>query len=108
MILPGKGRIRKDLGDWLGTMKRTRREEDPSRLDLHGQRVEEAIEMIERKLDQAMLSEEREVSIIHGHGSGRLKKAVRAYLSQSPYVATFRPGNSWEGGDGITVVTLPI
>ncbi|HIE65755.1 MAG: Smr/MutS family protein [Nitrospira sp.] len=87
-------------------MKRRRSEEDSSRLDLHGQRIEEAIELIERKLDQSMLSGEREVSLIHGHGSGRLKKAVRAYLSQSPYVESFRPGNDWEGGDGITVVTL--
>ncbi|MFQ5580103.1 MAG: Smr/MutS family protein [Nitrospiria bacterium] len=87
-------------------MKRRRGEEDSTRLDLHGQRVEEAIEHIERFLDQAMLSREREVSIIHGHGSGRLKKAVRAYLSQSPYVDAFRPGSRWEGGDGVTVVIL--
>jgi len=87
-------------------MKKRRSEEDFSRLDLHGQRIEEAIELIERKLDQAMLAGEREVSLIHGHGSGRLKKAVRAHLSESPYVESFRPGNAWEGGDGITVVIL--
>jgi DNA mismatch repair protein MutS2 len=44
--------------------------------------------------------------IIHGHGTGVLKKAIRDYLSDSPYVAKFRPGEDVEGGDGVSVVDL--
>ncbi|MFQ5949381.1 MAG: Smr/MutS family protein [Nitrospiria bacterium] len=83
-----------------------RRDEDQLRLDLHGKHVEEALEVVARFLDRAMLSGEREVYVIHGHGSGRLKDAVRSYLATSPYVAEFRPGHPWEGGDGITAITL--
>lgn len=75
-------------------------------LDLIGQRVEEGIVQLERFLDQAMLSGEREVRLVHGHGSGRLKKALREYLSTSPYIERFRPGDLLEGGDAVTVATL--
>ena len=44
--------------------------------------------------------------IIHGHGTGALKQAVRDYLSESPYVESFRPGNDSEGGDGVCVVKI--
>lgn len=76
------------------------------RIDLHGSRVEEGLELLDRFLDRAMLYDEREVSVIHGHGSGLLKNAVRAYLKKSPYVARFRLGDPWEGGDAVTVVTI--
>lgn len=75
-------------------------------LDLHGLYVDEALEAIERFLDHAMLYRRREVSIIHGHGSGKLKNAVRTYLATSPYVDTFDPGEPWEGGDGVTIVII--
>jgi DNA mismatch repair protein MutS2 len=77
-----------------------------SELHLHGQRVEEGLNQLERFLDRATLSEEREVRVVHGHGSGKLKKAIRDYLKSAPYVERFRPGDLWEGGDGVTVVTL--
>jgi len=77
-----------------------------AKIDLHGERVEEGLERLERFLDQAMLSIENEVTIIHGHGSGRLKQAVRHYLKHSPYVGQSRPGEPWEGGDGVTIVRL--
>ncbi len=76
------------------------------KLDLHAERVEDALEHVMRFLDEAALRGEHQVTIIHGHGTGRLKKAVRDYLSDSPYVAQFSSGAPWEGGDGATVVTL--
>ncbi len=76
------------------------------KLDLHAERVEEAINRVERFLDEATFRRESEVILIHGHGKGLLKKAVRDYLSTSPYSAGFRPGYPQEGGDGATVVTL--
>ncbi len=77
------------------------------KLDLHAQRVEEALEQVERFLDQATVLGEYQVIVIHGHGTGKLKIAVRDYLANSPYVDSFHAGNPWEGGDGVTVVTLP-
>ena len=76
------------------------------KLDLHAERVEEALDKVDRFLDEATLRRESEVLIIHGHGKGLLKKAVRDYLSTSPYVFSFRPGYPSEGGDGATSVTL--
>ncbi|MEK7307434.1 MAG: Smr/MutS family protein [Nitrospirota bacterium] len=48
----------------------------------------------------------KEVSLIHGHGTGRLKKRIREHLKESPYVLNYRPGDIYEGGDGATVVEL--
>ncbi len=75
-------------------------------LDLIGQRVEPALEVLERYLDQAALAGMGGVRVIHGHGSGRLRRAVREALSVHPAVESHRSGGSGEGGDGATVVKL--
>lgn len=75
-------------------------------LHLLGRRVEEALEEIDVYLDRALLSSSPDVRIVHGHGTGRLKKAVRRHLDRHPAVASWRPGGDREGGDGATVVTL--
>ena len=46
------------------------------------------------------------VTVIHGHGTGALKSAVRDFLSTSPYVAKYRPGEDTEGGDGVSIIDL--
>jgi len=74
--------------------------------DLHGLRGAEVEECILRYLDKAMLSGIEQVSLIHGHGAGVLKRTVRKILSNSPYVKYFYPGGPYEGGDGVTVVIL--
>lgn len=84
----------------------TRAEPAESELKLHGERVEEALERLERFLDHALLSGTKEARIVHGQGTGKLKKAIRAYLAASPYVVQFRPGDLLEGGDGVTIATL--
>jgi DNA mismatch repair protein MutS2 len=73
---------------------------------LVGCRVEEALELLDRFLDAAHLSGHEEVRIVHGHGTGRLREAVRRYLRESVHVQTQRPGRAAEGGDGATVVRL--
>ena len=75
-------------------------------LDLRGYRYEEAMYEVEQYLDKACASGMPYVKIIHGHGTGVLKKAIRDYLGNSPYVAKFRAGESPEGGDGVSVVDL--
>lgn len=77
-----------------------------SELDLRGYRYEEAMYEVEKYLDNACAAGLPYVRIIHGHGTGVLKKAVRDYLSDSPYVAKFRPGEDAEGGDGVSVADL--
>lgn len=75
-------------------------------LDLHARHVDEALEEVTSFLDQAVFHGETTVRLMHGQGTGALKKAVREYLATSPYVADFHIGASWEGGDGVTIVTL--
>jgi DNA mismatch repair protein MutS2 len=75
-------------------------------VDLRGMRVEEAVDRVEMFLDSALLQGIDGVYIIHGHGTGALKRGVRGYLTGSRYVRDFRPGNRDEGGDGVTVAYL--
>jgi DNA mismatch repair protein MutS2 len=82
------------------------REEAPSELHLLGLTVDEALPGVDKFLDASARSGRAEVRIVHGHGTGRLRLAVRAHLKGHPLVGAFRPGVAGEGGDGATVVTL--
>ncbi|MCZ6508635.1 MAG: Smr/MutS family protein [Acidobacteria bacterium] len=75
-------------------------------IKLLGRRVEEALIELDHYLDQALLANREEVRVVHGHGTGRLREAVREHLRRHPVVADHRPGGDGEGGDGATVVTL--
>ena len=95
----------------LGALKKdttfsVRRLDVSNELDLRGERVEEALDNLEVYLDKASLANLSPVYIIHGHGTGALKSAVRDFLSTSPYVAKFRVGEDTEGGDGVSVVDI--
>ncbi|MBX3029226.1 MAG: Smr/MutS family protein [Chloroflexi bacterium] len=78
----------------------------PSTLDLRGARVDEALEMLESTLDRAATAGAGRITIVHGHGSGALRDAVRATLAKHPLVSDWRPGEKGEGGDGATIVTV--
>lgn len=78
----------------------------PRELMLIGQRVEPALESLDRFLDRALLAAAKEVRVVHGHGSGRLREAIRGHLRRHPAVAVQRPGGEGEGGNGATVVVL--
>lgn len=73
-------------------------------LDLHGHRVEEALEKLDRFLDRALLSDYPWVRICHGTGTGRLYRAVHEYLKKHPSVKKYRFGTPEEGGGGMTIV----
>lgn len=75
-------------------------------IDLHGMRVEDALEAVRQGIDQAIVYRLSQFKIIHGHGSGRIRTAVRDLLAQHPHVESFRFAEPWEGGMGGTVVRL--
>ncbi len=75
-------------------------------LDLRGLTSEDAIERTEFFLQSMKVREQAMCYIIHGHGTGVLKNCVRQYLSRSPLVQTTRPGQYYEGGDGVTLAWL--
>jgi DNA mismatch repair protein MutS2 len=74
--------------------------------DLRGLRADEVIEAGERFLDRMMREGRQCAFLIHGHGSGALRKQVRDVLGKSRYVQRFRAGQVGEGGDGVTVFWL--
>ncbi len=75
-------------------------------LNVIGLRVDEALPIVEKAIDEAILGGLPSLNIIHGKGTGRLKKAVWEYLSGHALVRSFRPGDIRAGGDGVTVVEL--
>jgi DNA mismatch repair protein MutS2 len=76
------------------------------KLDVRGERTEDALRLLERFLDRAVRDGEEAAVILHGHGTGALKRELREYLRTSPYAKSFRPGDGAEGGDAVTVVVL--
>jgi len=77
-------------------------------LNLIGQRVEEALEESDRFLDRSLMDGKEAVRLIHGFGTGALRKALREHLRKHPAVRSFRPGSEREGGDGATVAILDV
>lgn len=75
-------------------------------IDVRGQRVDEAINNISKYLDDAMLSGLKEVTIIHGKGTGALRKSINDFLENNRYIKSKRVGNDKEGGFGVTVCKL--
>jgi dsDNA-specific endonuclease/ATPase MutS2 len=77
-----------------------------SSLDLRGARVDEAIDLLGRYLNDASLAGLDQVTVVHGLGTGALRDAVRANAASHPLVSDLRPGERGEGGDGATIVRL--
>lgn len=75
-------------------------------IDIRGERVDDGLSMVDKWLDEAYLREIPEVMIIHGMGTSALRKAVHEYLNTSRYCQTFRAGEGFEGGHGVTLVTI--
>ena len=66
----------------------------------------EAESVVETFLSSAVMGHLETVTIIHGKGTGAVRKAVRTYLKRSRYIKSFRPGRYGEGEDGVTVAEL--
>lgn len=75
-------------------------------VDLRGLRSDDAIALAVTFLDRSLNEDRRVCFLVHGHGTGALKEAIRRELKSSPYVRFFRAGNPGEGGDGVTIAWL--
>ena len=75
-------------------------------LNVIGCSVDEAISRAERFLDESLLGDQRIVRVIHGYGTGQLKRALAGFLQQHPLVARFATAPPEQGGGGVTVVEL--
>ncbi len=82
------------------------RDAAPSDLNVVGCTVDEAITRAERFLDESLLTDQRTVRVIHGYGTGQLKRALAGFLQQHPLVARFGAAPPDQGGGGVTVVEL--
>jgi len=78
----------------------------PLEYDFRGWRAEEAIEEIDRRLDEAARVNMPFLRIIHGKGTGALRKALREYLTKHPLVKEIEPAPIEQGGEGVTIVKL--
>ncbi len=73
-------------------------------LNIIGKRVDEALPLVDKYLDDAYLAHLPQVTIIHGRGTGALKDAVHAHLKRTNYVKSYRVGGFGEGDHGVTIV----
>jgi DNA mismatch repair protein MutS2 len=92
--------------DEMAELKRRAASRIAPRLDLKGERVEAALERLGAYLDEALLAGLDEAVIVHGAGTGALRRSIREYLADHPRVRSTRPGRREEGGDGATVAEL--
>ena len=75
-------------------------------IDLHGQRVEAALDNADKYLDQAVMARMTHVRVVHGHGTGALRGALHEFFRHHPHVKSFALADLREGGPAVTVVQL--
>lgn len=75
-------------------------------LDLRGERFEDALQKLEKYIDDALLAGYQKVSIIHGKGTGVLRKGVQDFAKNHPSISSYRFGSQGEGGSGVTVLAF--
>jgi len=78
----------------------------PSELDVRGERAEAARAMVREAVDAAAMAGRGRLRVIHGHGTGALRVAVRAELQRHPLVERAEPAPPNEGGDGATYAVI--
>ena len=78
----------------------------PSEIDLRGLMSDEAVLAAERYIDSAVMAKMKQVTVIHGKGTGALRQAIQTMLKRNRLVKSFRNGTFGEGEMGVTVVEL--
>ncbi len=78
----------------------------PQELNVIGCRVEEALSRVEKYVDQGLLGGLGQLRVIHGHGTGQLRRAIAGFLDEHPLVAKFEAAAPEHGGRGVTVIEL--
>ena len=73
-------------------------------INLLGKTVDEALSVLDKYLDDAYLAHMPSVRVVHGKGTGALRKAVHGHLKRLKYVKSFRLGEFGEGDSGVTIV----
>jgi DNA mismatch repair protein MutS2 len=77
-----------------------------SEVNVIGSTVDQAIDQLARFLDETLVTDQQQIRIVHGHGTGQLRRGIAAYLKEHPLVANFYPAPREQGGDGATIVEL--
>ncbi|MDB4959011.1 MAG: MutS2 family protein [Myxococcales bacterium] len=77
-----------------------------STIDVRGQRVDEAVDNVDRFVDESLMASRDTMFVVHGHGTGALRQAIRAHLGAHKGIDKVRAGEPSEGGDGVTVAFL--
>jgi DNA mismatch repair protein MutS2 len=77
-----------------------------STIDVRGQRVDEAVDNVDRFVDESLMASRDTMFVVHGHGTGALRQAIRTHLGVHKGIEKVRPGEPNEGGDGVTVAFL--
>jgi DNA mismatch repair protein MutS2 len=78
----------------------------PLRLDLRGLRAGEALGELQKALDRAVASDRESLEVVHGRGTGALRREIHAFLKDFPAAGAFRLAPEDRGGDGMTIVEL--
>jgi DNA mismatch repair protein MutS2 len=89
--------VRVDLQPRLGSL---------SELNVIGCTVDEALTRLEKFLDESTVTEQLTLRIIHGHGTGQLRRGIAEFLKGHPLVAKFEPAPADQGGNGATIIEL--
>jgi len=82
------------------------REGSLTEVNVIGQTVDEAIARVEKFLDETTVTDQHTIRIVHGHGTGQLRRAIAAFLKNHPLVASYKLAPQNEGGGGATIVEL--
>ena len=90
-------RVNVDLGPREGLL---------TELNVIGCTVDEALTRVERFLDESTVTDMQELRIVHGHGTGQLRRAITQFLGEHPLVAGVATAPQNQGGGGATIVTL--
>ncbi|WP_432408682.1 endonuclease MutS2 [Wukongibacter sp. M2B1] len=90
----------------IGSIMKSKTQTIRNEIDLRGKNIEESLIEIDKYLDDAYLSNLQQITIIHGKGTGALRKGIKEFLRKHSHVKAFREGVYGEGGSGVTIVDL--